>query len=61
MDLHLKDRTILITGGSKGVGLACAYAFLVEGAHVTIASRSLEGLAAAAQGLEARCTWSPPT
>ena len=24
MDLHLSDKHILITGGSKGIGLACA-------------------------------------
>ena len=28
MDLGLKNRSVLITGGSKGIGLACARAFL---------------------------------
>ena len=40
MELSLKDRTVLITGGSKGIGLACAHAFLREGAKVAIASRN---------------------
>ncbi|MFM8575226.1 MAG: SDR family NAD(P)-dependent oxidoreductase, partial [Limnohabitans sp.] len=38
MDLHLRDKHILITGGSKGIGLACAQAFLAEGARVTLVS-----------------------
>jgi len=44
MDLGLKGRIVLITGGSKGIGLACARAFLAEGARVAIASRSHENL-----------------
>jgi NAD(P)-dependent dehydrogenase (short-subunit alcohol dehydrogenase family) len=39
MDLHLRDKHILITGGSKGIGLACAQAFLAEGARVSLVSR----------------------
>ena len=34
MDLGLKGRSVLVTGGSKGIGLACARAFLAEGAKV---------------------------
>ena len=40
MDLHLDGQHVLITGGSKGIGLACAQAFLAEGARVTLISRS---------------------
>ncbi|MDP3135987.1 MAG: SDR family oxidoreductase [Burkholderiaceae bacterium] len=40
MDLQLKDRHVLITGGSKGIGLACARQYLAEGARVCIVSRS---------------------
>jgi NAD(P)-dependent dehydrogenase (short-subunit alcohol dehydrogenase family) len=39
MDLGLKDKVVLITGGSKGIGLACARAFLREGAIVTLVAR----------------------
>jgi len=44
MDLGLKDKKVLITGGSKGIGLACARAFMAEGARVALVSRSQENL-----------------
>ncbi len=44
MDLQLTNRTVLVTGGSKGIGLACARAFLAEGAHVAIVSRDARNL-----------------
>lgn len=47
MDLGLTDRAVLITGGSKGLGLACARAFLREGARVAIVSRDPANLDAA--------------
>jgi NAD(P)-dependent dehydrogenase (short-subunit alcohol dehydrogenase family) len=51
MDLELRGRRVLITGGSKGIGLACARAFLDEGATVAIVSRSEANLAAARETL----------
>jgi len=53
MDLHLRNKHILITGGSKGIGLACADAFLAEGAHVTLVSRDAANLARACTQLAA--------
>ena len=44
MDLGLKDKKVLITGGSKGIGLACAKAFVAEGAKVALVSRSQQNL-----------------
>lgn len=44
MDLGLKGKKVLVTGGSKGIGLACARAFIAEGARVAIVSRSQENL-----------------
>lgn len=32
MDLALAGKQVLITGGSKGIGLAVAHAFAAEGA-----------------------------
>ncbi len=51
MDLHLKDKSVLITGGSKGIGLACAKAFAAEGCRVHVASRNRETLEAAAKSI----------
>jgi NAD(P)-dependent dehydrogenase (short-subunit alcohol dehydrogenase family) len=51
MDLELDGRRVLVTGGSKGIGLACAAAFTAEGARVAVCSRSEANLAAAAARL----------
>jgi NAD(P)-dependent dehydrogenase (short-subunit alcohol dehydrogenase family) len=47
MNLELDGKVVLVTGGSKGIGLACARAFGSEGARVVIVSRSRDNLAAA--------------
>ena len=47
MDLALSGRRVLITGGSKGIGLACAKAFVAEGARVAIVSRDTANLESA--------------
>lgn len=54
MELGLDGKVVLVTGGSKGIGLACAEAFLAEGAHVAIAARSAESLALARNRLQNR-------
>ena len=56
MDLQLQDKHVLITGGSKGIGLACAAAFLAEGARVSLVSRSPDNLQQAAEALLRRLT-----
>lgn len=48
MDLGLTGKQVLITGGSKGIGLAVAHAFAAEGAEIVIASRDAAVLEAAA-------------
>lgn len=39
MDLGLQGRHVLITGGSKGIGLACALRFAREGCNLHLVSR----------------------
>lgn len=51
MDLQLTGKHVLVTGGSRGIGLACAQAFLREGARVSLAARTPARLDAAAAQL----------
>jgi NAD(P)-dependent dehydrogenase (short-subunit alcohol dehydrogenase family) len=51
MELELRGKKVLVTGASKGIGLACAQAFAAEGARVHIASRSQADLGAAAEAI----------
>lgn len=51
MDLQLTQQHVLITGGSKGIGLASAQGFLREGARVSLVSRSQANLDLAMQQL----------
>ncbi|HSA69745.1 MAG TPA: short-chain dehydrogenase/reductase [Burkholderiales bacterium] len=44
MNLELQGKSVLVTGGSKGIGLACAKAFAAEGCRVSIAARDRERL-----------------
>lgn len=52
MDLELTGRVVLVTGGSKGIGFACARRFAQEGAKVAIVSRRQAHLSAALQSLQ---------
>lgn len=49
MELGLRGRSVLITGGSKGIGLACAHSFAAEGANVRLAARTRGDLERAAR------------
>lgn len=45
-------KTVAISGGTRGLGLMIAKAFVANGAHVVISSRSAEACAAAQEELE---------
>jgi NAD(P)-dependent dehydrogenase (short-subunit alcohol dehydrogenase family) len=53
MDLGLRDRVAVVTGGTFGIGLATARLLLEEGACVAICGRNEERLAAARASLPA--------
>src|SRR5271157_805173 len=44
MELGLEGKVVLVTGGSKGIGLACALAFAAEVAQIAICSRSRDNI-----------------
>ena len=54
MDLAIEGRVALVTGASKGLGLAVASALAREGAKLAISSRSRERVQAAAERIGAR-------
>jgi len=54
MDLGLSGKVAIVTGGSRGLGLAGATALAAEGASVVICARGEEALASAARQLQAR-------
>lgn len=51
MDLQLKGKTAIVTGGSAGIGLAIAKGLAAEGVSVTIPGRTQEKLGKALAGL----------
>jgi 3-oxoacyl-[acyl-carrier protein] reductase len=49
MELGLKGRVAVVTGGSKGIGKAIGHALAAEGVHLVLMARGADQLEAAAQ------------
>jgi NAD(P)-dependent dehydrogenase (short-subunit alcohol dehydrogenase family) len=54
MDIRLDGKTAIVTGGSKGIGLAIATQFAQSGADVALFARSADALTAAEASIAAR-------
>jgi NAD(P)-dependent dehydrogenase (short-subunit alcohol dehydrogenase family) len=53
-EYDFRGKVVLITGGSRGLGLVLAREFAAQGAHIAICARDAEDLREACQELEAR-------
>ena len=59
METGLKDKTVLITASSTGIGKAVAELFAQEGCRIAISSRSKENLLSATQELKEKYSLEP--
>jgi NAD(P)-dependent dehydrogenase (short-subunit alcohol dehydrogenase family) len=57
VDVRLDDKVALVTGGSRGIGLAIAREMAASGARVMISSRKAEALEAARAAIDGEADW----
>jgi NAD(P)-dependent dehydrogenase (short-subunit alcohol dehydrogenase family) len=50
--MQLKDKVVVITGSTRGYGLACAHAFFEAGARVAVTGRSQDAVDRSLRGLD---------
>jgi 3-oxoacyl-[acyl-carrier protein] reductase len=53
MELNLKDKVVVVTGGGKGIGEAICLAFAKEGAQVVVSSRTFENAKSVSEKIQA--------
>src|SRR3954468_21086636 len=53
MDMHLSGKQAIVTGASRGIGLAIVTALVEEGVGVVAGARHVDGLPAEAHGVAA--------
>ena len=54
VELGIEGKSVLITGGSKGIGLACAIAFAREGCNIELVARTGAALNIASDAIRAQ-------
>jgi NAD(P)-dependent dehydrogenase (short-subunit alcohol dehydrogenase family) len=59
MNLHIADKQVVVTGGSKGIGLAIALQFAREGARPVLVSRNRDNLSHALSTFAAQALPTP--
>ena len=58
MEIRFDGKVALVTGSSRGIGLAIATELAAGGARVMLSSRKADALEAAAQSIDGEVAWS---